>query len=200
MHKSALRLFKSHCRSKGNQADFYFGEAKIVESRLFARSARICQPKANKHLLGILTIPMKDEPYDENGIVRSIVDLEIGQNDLSELKAQGVELGELENDKYAGMVFKIVAPLYAQKFRAKIKLKGRVTRIIRQNQYLPLNINLMNQVETNLLMHYLETCEVKTKDLAALILTHDIMLLESSPFERAKSIFLVFDNVRNPAS
>ncbi len=110
---------------------------------------------------------------------------------LSELKAQGVELGELENDKYAAWFLDIVAPLYAQKFRAKIKLKGRVARIIRQNQYLPLNINLMNQVETNLLMHYLETCEVKTKDLAAPILTLYIMLLTSSPFERAKSIFLV---------
>lgn len=175
-----------------------FGESKIVETRL-SFGIRGFSSLGEKAFVRYLTIPDEDELYD-NGNVRSIVDLEVGQNDLRELEIQGVEPSELENDKYTAWFLDIVSPLYAQRFRAKIKLKGRVAKIIRQNQYLPLNTHLMNQVEANLLVNFLETCEVTTKNFAAQILTLYAMLLTSSPFERAKSVIICFNNDQIPQS
>lgn len=175
-----------------------FGDSKIVESRK-SFGIRGFSSLGEKAFVRYLTIPDEDEPY-ESGIVRSIVDLETDKNVLTELEAQGVEPAELENDKYTVWFLDIVSPLYAQKFRAKIKLKGRVARIIRQNQYLPLNTHLMNHVEAKMLVNVLETCEVKTKLFAAQILTLYAMLLTSSPFERAKSVIICFNNDQIPQS
>lgn len=175
-----------------------FGDSKIVESRK-SFGIRGFSSLGEKAFVRYLTIADEDELYDK-GNVRSIVELEVGQNDLSELEIQGVEPAELENDKYTAWFLDIVSPLYAQKFRAKIKLKGQVATIIRQNQYLPLNTHQMNQVEAKLLVNFLETCQVKTKLFAAQILTLYVMLLTSSPFERAKSIVLCSDNDEIPKS
>lgn len=193
--QSALRYLKVIVGKKVIRRS-HFGEAKIIESR-HSLGVRGFASMGGQTFVRYLTIPDEDEP-NEKGFVRSIDDLEIGEDELRELEAQGVEPGELENDKQIAWFLDITSPLYAQQFRAKVKIQGQVARISRHNQYLPLNTNLMNQVEANLLVEYLETCEVKTKNVAALILTLYIMLLTSSPFVRAKSFVLCFDNARIP--
>jgi hypothetical protein len=195
--QSALRYLKVIVGQKVIRR-IHFGDTKIIESRR-SLGVRGFASLGEQTFVRYLTLPDEDELY-EKGFVRSIDDLEIGQHDFQELEVQGVELGELENDKQLAWFLDITSPLYAQKFRAKIKIQGQVARINRQNQYLPLNVNLMNQVESSLLMQYLETCEVKTKELAGLILTLYTMLLTSSPFERAKALILCFDNARIPQS
>lgn len=175
-----------------------FGDSKIVESRK-SFGIRGFSSLGEKAFVRYLTIADEDELYDI-GNVRSIVELDFEKNDLSELEIQGVEPSELENNKYTAWFLDIVSPLYAQKFRTKIKLKGRVARIIRQNQYLPLNTHLMSHVEANSLVNFLETCQVKTRLFAAQILTLYVMLLTSSPFERAKSLIICFNNDQIPQS
>ncbi|RUO81088.1 hypothetical protein CWI84_02970 [Idiomarina tyrosinivorans] len=138
-----------------------------------------------------LTIPDEDELFD-TGFVRALESLELDQDELDDIGAQGVEPAEFEKRYRLAWYIDISSPLYAQNFRAKVKQKGQIAKIERHNQYLPSTVHLMNEVEATALFERLENYPVQSKNEAAVVLTLYIMLLTSSSFERAKSFSLLF--------
>jgi|GEM_PF-2377923 len=167
------------------------GETKVVESRR-SLGVRGFTRLGSQAFVKYLTVPDEDELFDK-GFVRGYDDFEFEQDERDELDAQGVEPAELEKDRQLAWFMDISSPLYTQQFRAKVRQQGQVARIERHNQYLPSNIHLMNDVEAHALLLRLENDPVDSKEQAALILTVYIMLLTSSPFERAKSFSLFYD-------
>lgn len=188
--KSALRYLKVLSGHKVVRRSRR-GETKFVASRR-SLGVRGFTSLGSQAFVKYLTVPDEDELFDK-GFVRGYDDFEFEQDELDEIDAQGVEPAELEKDRQLAWFMDISSPLYAQQFRAKVRQQGQVARIERHNQYLPSNIHLMNDVEAHALLLRLEDEPVDSKEQAALILTVYIMLLTSSPFERAKSFSLFYD-------
>jgi hypothetical protein len=167
------------------------GETRMVENR-HSLGVRGFAGLSNLSFVRYLTLPDEDELF-ESGHVQTVDSLDISEGELDELEAQGVEPAELESKHQLAWFLDVLSPLYAQQFRAKVARQGQVARIQRQNQYLPSSVNIINQVEANKLLNYLENCRVANREHATLILLIYIMLLTSSSFERAKLFTLFAD-------
>jgi len=146
---------------------------------------------SNVAFVRYLTLPDEDELF-ETGHVQTFDSFDLSESELDELEAQGVEPAEFESKQQLVWFLDILSPLYAQQFRAKIARQGQVARIQRQNQYLPSSVKLINQVEVNKLLNYLDNYRVVDKKQGALILLIYIMLFTSSSLERAK-LFTLYD-------
>ena len=167
----------------------YTGESRLVENRN-SLGVRGFASLSYVAFVRYLTLPDEDELF-ERGHVQTFDSFDLSESELDELEAQGVEPAEFESKYQFAWFLDILSPLYAQQFRAKIARQGQISRIQRHNQYLPSSVNLINQVEVNKLLKYLENYHVVDREQAALILLIYIMLLTSSPFERAK-LFTIF--------
>lgn len=167
----------------------YTGESRLVENRN-SLGVRGFASLSDVAFVRYLTLPDEDELF-ETGHVQTFDSFDLSESELDELEAQGVEPAEFESKYQFAWFLDILSPLYAQQFRAKIARQGQISRIQRHNQYLPSSVNLINQVEVNKLLKYLENYHVVDREQAALILLIYIMLLTSSPFERAK-LFTMF--------
>lgn len=170
------------------------GDIKTVESRNSLGVRGFVDLGSNGFVRDLITSD-EDELY-EKGAIRSYDTLEIAKDELEELLSQGVEPAEIEKERQILFFLDISTPLFAQLFRAKIKGQGQVASIVRQNQYLPSSVHLLNELEARAVLKHLESTEVQSKHEAALVLTLYVMLFTSSTFDRAKS-FTVLTGVND---
>ena len=191
---AALRYLKSVTNRKVTRKT-RTGETKLTECKQ-SLGVRGFGSLDNKTFVKELVSRDEDDAFDA-GRITSYECLDIEPTELSELIDQGVEPAELEKDQKLVWLLDIISPIFAQNFRANVKLKGQVARIERQNQYLTSNVNLLNDIEARTLLRHLENCKVDSHTDAAIALTVLIMLLTSSPFERAKSLTIINSASRN---
>ncbi|TRW48907.1 hypothetical protein FM042_07955 [Aliidiomarina halalkaliphila] len=185
--KSALRFLKVITNRPVTRRK-RIGEKKVIEKRL-SLGIRGYASLGDKYFVYPLTF--RDE-FDENFVphARTYESFEVSEELEAELEEAGIEIAELQNPNPTAWFIDVSTPLYAQKFRNKVKRLGQQHRIERHNQYLPLSVTRLSNFEVQELLHATMNSDIRSRREVALSLIILIMLLTSSTFDRAKRVYV----------
>ncbi|HCU65744.1 MAG TPA: hypothetical protein DF774_08295 [Rheinheimera sp.] len=134
-------------------------------------------------MLVALTLP---DIHDDEDLVYALWESPVDTTDY-----ESIYSGEDEQEQETGdvYIFQTAQPLesYVQAFHGKLVSRAILNRISRQNNYLPLSLQMLSPYEYQLLLKTLST-PPDTKDTLILQLILLTMLYTASPFERAREV------------